>query len=117
MGEEMKAFRIWYEAGYQSWKFAGTYNAATEAEAIAKAKADGLAWATVIASDTNPNQAATQRRGKVKDAQAARRSRQTQAANRLGAKTIDRFVTAVLALSDEDAATLRAHFEDVTQKT
>jgi hypothetical protein len=113
----MKNYKIWYEAGYQSWEFGGTYNAATEAEAIAKAKADGMSWATVIASDTDPNQAATQRRGKVKDAQAARRSRQTQAANRLGAKTIDRFVTAVLALSDEDAAKLRTCFEEVTQKT
>lgn len=63
---------------------------------------------------TNPP---TQRRDKVKDAQAARRDRQAQAANRLGAKTIDRLVTAVLALSDEDAATLRAHFNEVTRKS
>lgn len=113
----MKAFRIWYEAGYQSWEFAGTYYAATEADAIAMAKADGAAWATVVASDTDPNQAVAKRRDVVRDAQSARRSRQTQAANRLGAKTIDRLVTAVLALSDEDAATLRACFREVTQKT
>ena len=113
----MKDYKIWYEAGYQSWEFAGTYNADTEAEAIAKAKADGLAWTTAIASASDPNQATTHRRGKVKDAQATRRNRLTQAANRLNYATIDKLAVAVLALSDEDAAPLRAGFEEVTQKT
>ncbi len=63
---------------------------------------------------TNP---ATQRRDRVKKAQSSRRNRLTQAANRLNCATIDKLAVAVLALSDEDAATLRTCFEDVTQKT
>jgi hypothetical protein len=58
-----------------------------------------------------------QRRDVVKKAQSARRDRLTQAANRLNYATIDKLAVAVLALGDEDAAALRAHFEEVTQKT
>ena len=59
----------------------------------------------------------TQRRDVVKKAQSARRDRLTQAANRLNCATIDRLAVAVLVLNNEDAATLRTCFEEVTQKT
>jgi len=63
---------------------------------------------------TNPT---TQRRDVVRKAQTARRSRLTQAANRLNCATIDKLAVTVLAMSDKDAATLRACLAEVTQKS
>ena len=51
----MKTYTVWYNNGTGYYEFAGQYQAASEAEALKLARANGLGWTNLIISDTDPN--------------------------------------------------------------
>lgn len=51
----MRTYTIWYNNGSGWYEWGGQYRAASEAEAIRIARADGMGWADIIVSDTDPN--------------------------------------------------------------
>lgn len=51
----MKTYTIWYDNGTGWYEYAGQYRASSESEALQMARCNGLAWADLVVSDTDPN--------------------------------------------------------------